>query len=188
MVAVLFARSDSVYKKIDGCEVYDMVRDARTFNGLQPVVAHPPCRAWARLRGLAKPRHDEKDLAILAVDKVRKNGGVLEHPESSTLWNVAGLPNPLIVAPGTKDDFGGWTLVIDQSWFGHLARKRTWLYIVGVEPKNIPPFDLMLGEESYTVSRSKRSKPWKKEIPRSHREATPLKMALWLVELARLAA
>jgi len=30
-VAVLFAREDSVYKTLPGCEVYDMARDARTY-------------------------------------------------------------------------------------------------------------------------------------------------------------
>jgi len=32
-VAVLFARSDSNYKAIPGCDVYDIERDARTFGG-----------------------------------------------------------------------------------------------------------------------------------------------------------
>ena len=45
-VAVLFARADSYYKTLPGCEVYDMERDARTYDGPWPVVAHPPCRAW----------------------------------------------------------------------------------------------------------------------------------------------
>lgn len=44
-VAVLFAREDSVYKTLPECEVYDMARDARTYDGPWPVVAHPPCRA-----------------------------------------------------------------------------------------------------------------------------------------------
>jgi len=185
MVAVLFARTDSIYKQLN-VEVYDAERDARNFGGGCQVVAHPPCRAWARLRGLAKPRHDEKDLALFAVDAVRKNGGVLEHPESSTLWAAAGLPNPLNCEPGTKDDFGGWTLPIQQFWFGHRARKNTWLYICGIEPSKIPPFPLVLGEAQHTISKSKRSKQWKGEVSRKEREATPLNLALWLVELAAM--
>ncbi len=57
-VAVLFARADSHYKALQGVEVYDMERDARTYDGPWPVVAHPPCRAWGRLRQFANPRPD----------------------------------------------------------------------------------------------------------------------------------
>lgn len=47
-VAVLFARADSHYKAIDGCDVWDIERDARKWPGGAPVVAHPPCRAWGK--------------------------------------------------------------------------------------------------------------------------------------------
>lgn len=181
--AVLFARSDSVYKDIDHLDVFDINRDARNYTGSYPVIAHPPCRGWGRLRGLAKPRSDEKDLALFAVDQIRKNGGVLEHPESSDLWRVKDMPNPLSCVPGSMDEFGGWTLPISQSWFGHKARKNTWLYIVGVAPGSIPVIPLVLGEASYVVTKGKRTKPWKKEITRAEREHTPLDLALWLVEL-----
>lgn len=30
VVAVLFARQDSIYKQLEACEVYDIERDART--------------------------------------------------------------------------------------------------------------------------------------------------------------
>lgn len=184
-VAVLFARSDSVYKQIEGLDVYDIDRDARTFNSDLPVIAHPPCRGWGRLRGLAKPRPDEKDLALFAVDQVRKNGGVLEHPESSDLWRVKNMPNPLYYAPGSKDEFGGWTLPISQNWFGHKARKNTWLYIVGVDPGSIPVIPLVLGEAKYVVTKGKRTKAWKKEISKAEREHTPAQLAFWLVDLAK---
>lgn len=44
MVAVLFARADSCYKKIPDCDVWDLNRDARNWPGGEPVIAHPPCR------------------------------------------------------------------------------------------------------------------------------------------------
>ncbi|WP_202122885.1 hypothetical protein, partial [Escherichia coli] len=76
-IAVLFARVDSNYKAMPECDVFDIERDARTFAGGMPVVAHPPCRAWGRLRKFAKPRPDEKALALFAVAQVRAFGGVL---------------------------------------------------------------------------------------------------------------
>ncbi len=62
-VAVLYARADSNYRALDRCDVWDAERDARRWPGGVPVVAHPPCRAWGRLRAFAKPREDEKALA-----------------------------------------------------------------------------------------------------------------------------
>lgn len=179
-VAVLFARADSVYKSIPGCDVWDIERDARKWRGGASVVAHPPCRAWGQLRHMANPRPDEKDLALFAVRMVREFGGVLEHPKNSTLWPVAGLP-----AVGVRDEFGGWTLPIFQSWFGHRAEKATRLYIVGCEPKEIPAFGLRLGEASHVCGGSHRVlRPSRPEITKAEREHTPPSLARWLVDLA----
>lgn len=182
MVAVLFARADSVYKTLPHLDVFDAERDARTWPGGCPVVAHPPCRAWGRLRHFAKPRHDEKDLALFAVDAVRAYGGVLEHPEGSSLWTAANLPRP---GSGT-DLFGGWTLPVSQKWWGHRCEKRTWLYICGIKPGDIPSFPITLGEASHVVATSLRHDPRaaRKSIPKAEREHTPLAFAHWLVDLA----
>lgn len=181
MIAVLFARADSVYKTLGGCDVYDIKRDARTWPGGCPVVAHPPCRAWGQLRYFAKPQPGEKELALWAVDQVRRWGGVLEHPARSTLWPVAGLPEP-----GCIDARGGWTLVTDQYWFGHRARKRTRLYIVGCAPLDLPTMPLALGEAPCTLGlysgRDKsRCRP---PITKPEHEQTPRGFAEWLVEVA----
>src|SRR5262245_24549326 len=72
MVAILFARADSVYKCMPDCDVYDAARDARTWPGGMSVVAHPPCRAWGRLRAFAAYVPGERELAIWAVEQVRK--------------------------------------------------------------------------------------------------------------------
>lgn len=185
-VAVLFARSDSVYKRFDLADVWDIDRDARGYRGNAPVVAHPPCRAWGRLRSFAKPRDDEKLLACFAIDAVRRCGGVLEHPAASSLWPTCGLP-----APGEGfDDFGGWSLQVPQFWWGHRAFKSTWLYIVGVAPSEIPRIPLVLGEASHVVglySGRDRSIA-RKSISKAEREATPPKFAAWLLDLASKAA
>ncbi|HUM93289.1 MAG TPA: hypothetical protein PLU26_02270 [Candidatus Competibacter sp.] len=184
-VAVLFARTDSVYKTIPGCDVYDIERDARRWPGGCTVIAHPPCRAWGQLRFFAKPRPDEKSLAIWAVDQVRRWGGVLEHPVQSTLWPAAGLP-----LPGKFDKFGGFTLVVDQFWWGHRARKRTNLYIVGCAARHIPLMPLVLGDAPMLCGTSGRRLSGERhknrpEIPKREREATPLAFAHWLLALAR---
>jgi hypothetical protein len=172
-VAVLFARQDSIYKSMPGCDVYDIDRDARTWQGGAPIVAHPPCRAWGQLSHMAKPRADEKDLARYAVAQIRKWGGVLEHPVKSKLWPDQSLPSC-----GMRDAFGGWTLVIPQNWFGHRAEKMTALYIVGVEPCDMPALPLVLGRASHVIAsstaRQHRGHPqFRPEVTKPEREHTP---------------
>lgn len=189
-VTVLFARADSVYKTLPGCDVWDIERDARRWPGGGAVVAHPPCRAWGQLRALANPRPDEKALALWAVDQVRRFGGVLEHPKKSTLWPVAGLPQPQ-----ERDAFGGWTLPIFQRWFGHRAEKPTLLYIVGCEPQDMPEMPIVLGDAHYVCGASGRRRDgsrlhkgdpgWRPEITKQEREHTPPALAEWLCEVAR---
>ena len=184
MIAVLFARADSVYKTLPDCDVWDAERDARLWPGGNPCIAHPPCRAWGQLRHMAKPRPDEKELALWAVKQVQKNSGVLEHPNKSTLWAAAGLP-----AAGKFDAFGGWTLPIFQSWWGHRAEKATLLYIVGCAPADIPEMPMCLGRASHVIASSKkrqrRDHPlFRPEVTRPEREHTPPNLAAWLLDLA----
>lgn len=179
-VAVLFARRDSVYKTMPGCDVFDQDRNAMTFTGGMPVVAHPPCRAWGSLRTFAKPEPGERDLAPWAVAQVRACGGILEHPAASVLWPHCGLPEP-----GERDEWGGWTKVIDQDWFGHKAEKRTRLYIVGVEPIDVPGYPIRLEEPLFVIAscktrrgmngrRVRKGMPgWRPEVSRAEREHTP---------------
>lgn len=177
-VAVLFARTDSNYKAMPDTDVWDAERDARRWPGGVPVVAHPPCRAWGRLRAFANPRPDEKDLARWAVRQVREFGGVLEHPASSTLWADQGLPQP-----GQRDEYGGWTLPIVQMWWGHRAEKKTWLYIVGCAPQDVPAMPMVLGEATHVVQSQKRT-DCRPHITKAEREHTPPELAKWLCELA----
>lgn len=183
-VAALFVRRDSTYKTMAGVDCYDADRDARTWPGGCPVVAHPPCRAWGRLRKLAKPRDDERECGVWAVDQVRANGGVLEHPAQSSMWLYCAMP-----APGQRDACGGWTLPILQSWWGHRCDKATWLYIVGLEPRELPVMPLRLGEATHVVSsatgRRKGMPGWRPEIRKAEREHTPPELAAWMIEAAR---
>lgn len=162
---VLFGRKKSIYH-ILGLDVFDKQRDARTYNGNAPVIAHPPCRGWGRFRHLSKHAPDELELAYFAASAVRRCGGVLEHPAHSSLWPAAGLP-----LPGEFDDFGGFTFPILQSWFGHKAPKPTWLYFVGLSPVDLPAYPFSLGIPSGRIE----------FMSAASRECTPLPLAKWLI-------
>ncbi len=189
-VAVLFARRDSVYKSIPGCDVWDADRDALNWKGGTPGVFHPPCRAWGRLRHFARPRQGEMNLALWAVCMARVWGGVIEHPAASVLLPIAMLPEP-----GHRDAWGGWTLAVPQQWWGHRAEKNTRFYIVGCAPSELPTVPLVLGESSHVIAqnrtlrdgtRLKKGMPgWRPEVTKVEREATPPALAAWLVDLAR---
>lgn len=172
-VSVLFARSDSCYFELAD-DVWDMTRDARRYTGPAPVVAHPPCRGWGRLRHWAKPRPDEKALALFAVDCVREYGGVLEHPYGSTLWPAAGLPKP----GHGPDAWGGWTLLVDQGWWGHAAPKPTYLYIVGVTRVQVGELPVQLHRAAGRTM----------ELSPADRERTPVEFAKFLLHVASKAA
>jgi len=176
-VAVLCARKGSVYNEISGCDVYCRRRGAANFTGSCPVVAHPPCRLWGRLRqfaesaGVQSERDAEKFLGIWCADQVRHYGGVLEHPSYSTLWDVCRLPRPGEKSPE------GVTIAIPQYWFGHRARKSTWLFCARLQLSDIPDMPYRLeGPEMREVAL----------MSRGEREHTPPDLAKWLVDLAVL--
>ncbi len=186
-VAVLCVLPDSVYLTLPGVEAYDEARDARTFAGGMPVVAHPPCRLWGILRHCAKSADPdaEKALALWCVDQVRRFGGVLEHPAFSTLWDAAGLPRP-----GERAIDGSFTLAAPQMWWGHRAEKNSWFFVAGLEPWNLPPLPFKLGEAERTITTnhrySRKGVPgFRTECTRRERHATPPRLAEWLIETAR---
>jgi hypothetical protein len=176
MISVLFARPDSAYKELEGFDVYDMERDARTFCSRKPVLAHPPCRAWGQLSHMANPREGEKQLAYLALAQVRLNGGVLEHPASSRFFKEANLPTGMFV-----DEFGGFTIEIDQFDFGHVAHKATKLYICGIDIKDLP--ELPPKNTSSTDRSICGNVKGTKRCTQYQREYTPPQLILWLKEI-----
>lgn len=177
-VAALFVRQDSIYKQMSGVDCWDIDRDARLWPGGCPVVAHPPCRAWGRLRQFAKPREGEKELAEIAIAHVREFGGALEHPAESSLWLHARLPRP----GEFPDEFGGRTIALDQFHFGHRAEKSTWVYVVGAS--SYPAIPVKPGRATHCI-RPTKSYPRLPSVTKAEREHTPPAFAQWLVELAR---
>jgi hypothetical protein len=177
-IAVLFVTKDSVYKSIPECDCYDIDRNARTFAGNQVLIAHPPCRLFGKMSHSSKFNQSEYSLAFFAVDQVRRFGGIVEHPEGSKLWPALCLPRP---ATGL-DFWRGQTIQVDQYNFGHLARKRTWLYIVGLS--FTPTSPIRTGKPKYALGVHLRDKHKYLDLPARYREGTPIDFALWLVALA----
>lgn len=182
-VAALFVEKAGVYAGLPFVDLWSLERDARLYSGPFPVVAHPPCARWCRLADLAhargfRARGDDDGCFHSALVSVRKFGGVLEHPAWSSAWPTFSLPGV-----GQADSYG-FSLGIAQSDFGHLARKATWLYICGVEPRSLPPLPLVLGDAPCVVgySRKRRDRP---EMAKSQRAATPPALATWLLQVAR---
>jgi len=143
MIAALFVIPDGPYAGIPGVELWDEKKDARSYSGPHPVVAHPPCERWGRYwhggpsARVRRKKGDDGGCFAAALAAVRKFGGVLEHPAASAAWDAFGLNKPPRVGGWVNADFeGGWTCCVDQKHYGHRAQKATWLYAVGV--KNLP--------------------------------------------------
>ena len=176
-VAVLFAMKGSTYHAQPNCEVYDLQRDALSYRGGLPVVAHPPCRSWGQLRQFAHCLPGERAGALWAVAMVQRWGGVLEHPRGSSLFDAAELPKPGEPA----DRWGGYTVKVNQCDWGHMAQKATWLYVVRAELPPMPPARFP------THCIGKRGAGSQPEMLKSLREWTPPEFGAWLLDLARSA-
>ena len=143
MIAALFVETNGCYFGLPGVDPWDINRDARAYPGPHPVVAHPPCQLWVNFAALNFKRYggehnrpgNDGGCFASALASVRRWGGVLEHPASSQAWPAHGLPRPPRI--GWTPAVGGWVCEVWQSAYGHSARKRTWLYVVGLEPPEL---------------------------------------------------
>jgi hypothetical protein len=142
-VAALFVNPEGAYAGLPDVEVWDAARDARSYGGPHPVVAHPPCQRWGRYwHGTPNKPHQfdlgaDQGCFAVALWAVRTFGGVLEHPAHSEAWDWYGIMPPLTGGWHRADSFGGCTCSI-EGHFGHLARKGTWLYAAHVELPSLP--------------------------------------------------
>ena len=175
-IPVLFTQSRSHYHSYPFTDCYGIDRNALNYKGTAAVIAHPPCRLWGRLRKFSTAPKAEKYLAMWAIQKVRVNGGVLEHPAGSSLFRTMRIP-----LDGTPDRTGGFLISIDQHWFGFPARKRTYLYIVGCKRSQLPPFPLRFSAVTHSVSNSRNFI----ELPKAQRSETVPALCQWLFQVQR---
>lgn len=145
MIAALYVQAGGAYFGLDGVDPWDEQRDARTYAGPHPVVAHPPCERWGRYWGggpsVKVPRLLGNDGGCFAqaLWAVRTFGGVIEHPEASHAWKFFGLAKPPKSGGWIPaDGYGGWTCCVEQGHYGHRARKATWLYTVRSARPELP--------------------------------------------------
>lgn len=189
-IAALFVQTGGHYFDLDAVDPWDAARDARTYSGPHPVVAHPPCTRWCQLAYIVQKRYghkvgDDGGCFEAALNAVKRWGGVLEHPAFSYAWPAFCLPRPPRSGWQQTTD-GAWVAQVSQSAYGHRARKRTWLYYVG---KNAPP-ELNWGEPAPSAQVSFCKNHGNSPLPRlSKKEAsrTPLAFRDALLSIARAA-
>lgn len=196
-VVALYVDSRGPYPDLVA-EWYDAERNAMSYRGSLPVVAHPPCGPWSRLSQLHK-HAEEIALAPHAVATVQRCGGVLEHPAGSKVWDACGLPRPELGwrhlgrdgIVSYTDVHGGFTIEVCQCDWGHPARKRTWLYIVGTFPFVLPelpaprePTHWASGGRTRSSRAGSPVPPGIKVCSAQQRRRTPRAFAEWLVEIA----
>ena len=165
---------------------WDAARDARTYAGPLPVVAHPPCQLWVNFAALNFKRYggehnrpgNDGGCFASALAAVRKWGGVLEHPASSNAWKTHGLAAPR--APGwLRASAHEWVCEVWQSAYGHPARKRTWLWYAGERAPIEADWRRLPG--THQIGWFDRAKP---TLGKRAASQTPIAFAEWLLDLA----
>jgi hypothetical protein len=195
-VVALYVEKGGVYFGLDGVDPWDEERDARTYAGPWPVVAHPPCERWGRYATKnGALEGDDAGCFAKALESVRRWGGVLEHPAGSRAWKYFKLIRPEAKGWTSAGDGCGWTCRIEQGKYRHKARKPTWLYACGIfnlpslrwgkgEPKPLPTCSIN-SAIARGVSPSKVGDV--ALLSREQRRATPLEFRDLLISIARSA-
>lgn len=188
-IAALYVDGRGIYSTLPDVEVWDEARDARLYPGPFPVVAHPPCGRWVMpLAKVNETRYghkvgDDGGCFAAALASVRRWGGVLEHPSTTTAFARFDLQKPQgRFWQRTMD--GGWVCEVAQSVYGHQAHKLTWLYAYGVEPIPLRWGD---GEVTATVSWLPNTSIQRPRLSKRAASATPLEFAQALISIARTA-
>ena len=186
MIAALYVATGGCYFGVPDVDPWDEVRDARRYAGPHPVVAHPPCNRWSTLSMVnhhrwGYPIDEDGGCFAAALAAVRRFGGVLEHPAESRAFKFHGVPEP--TGRGWQRTIDGdWICEVNQSAYGHLAAKRTWLIYCGSAPP--PQLDWRRVRGTHQIGRIDVTLP---ELPRRLRAATPIPFRDLLISIARQA-
>lgn len=88
IIAALYVKNGGSYYGLPGVDPWDEARDARSYTGPHPIVAHPPCQRWGKLwagqplhikrTGERKIKGDDAGCFAAALASTRKWGGVLD--------------------------------------------------------------------------------------------------------------
>jgi hypothetical protein len=201
VIAALYVEPGGAYYGLPDVDPWDVVRDARTYAGPHPVVAHPPCARWGRYWGgnpMQPPRlkmGDDGGCFAAALASVRRWGGVLEHPEGSHAWRVFELNMPPRDGGWVYADWeGGWTCCVEQGAYGHSARKATWLYAQGVELPSLAwgaaKGDFVRLDDGFHSAEERRRRVKQgalQRLSKNQRAATPAAFRDLLIGIARTA-
>lgn len=190
MIAALFVETNGAYFGLPGVDPWDIQRDARKYDGANPVIAHPPCQRWGNLAAVAfarwggehnRPGNDGGCFAS-ALASLMRCGGVLEHPKASNAFAAHGIPTPQGIGWERHGDL--FVCEVWQSAYGHRANKATWLIYKGGTPPELR-WDRPTGthQVGFQDSRGKgRNKP---TLSKAEANATPTAFRDVLIEMAR---
>ena len=214
-IAALFIRANSIYKEHPAVDCYDAERDARTWPGGCPLIAHPPCRHWGKFAYMAgkdiKKQRDARGRYMPGSSIGNRDTPRTEAEEAARLaeMNLAilavewvrehggVLEHPQatrltavagLPPPGGQTDFnGGMTMLIYQVEWGHPCLKPTLLYLVGGDHHLIRP--TQPGKKPTHVISHLGAGPGRREplpeLSRPAREKTPPDLAAQLIAYAR---
>lgn len=156
MIAALYVETNGAYYGRTDVDPWDEERDARSYSGPHPVVAHPPCQRWGKLwagspivikrTGIRKIKGDDGGCFDAALASARKWGGIIEHPWQSHAWPHFGIPVPPRAGGWIETGDGGYTCCVEQRPYGHYARKPTLLLVYGVKREDLPELEWGIGE------------------------------------------
>lgn len=153
-VAALYVEPLGCYAGLSDVDPWDESRDARTYSGPFPVVAHPPCQRWGRFwHGSTRKPHqfelgDDGGCFKAALASLCRYGGVLEHPAYSKAWDSFKIMKPRPGAGWERDhDLGLWVCHVEQGHYGHFSRKPTWLIASRVERAQLPELNWSKGHQ-----------------------------------------
>ena len=193
-VAALFVYEDGVYSMLNNVQLWGIEKDARNYCGPYPVVAHPPCNLWGKFAIINysrwggehnKPGNDG-GCFLSALLSAREFGGVLEHPAFSKAWERYNIDKPKYIG-WNKISNSEWVCEVWQSAYGHMARKRTWLFYSGLNCPHDLCWDRKPGTHQIGFRDRSRSKDTNKPtIYGINASSTPIKFRDELIKLAIL--